>query len=73
MNKQGFYVVQALMSPSPRVSVIIIVESYNVVTGIQESLNLTGFLSGSLEEDEAREILAEFLLCNLLASPPLVK
>ena len=73
MNKQGFYVVQALMSPSPRVSVIIIVESYNVVTGIQESLNLTGFLSGSLEEDEAREILAEFLLCNLLAVPPLVK
>ena len=61
------------MSPSPRVSVIIIVESYNVVTGIQESLNLTGFLSGSLEEDEAREILAEFLLCNLLAVPPLVK
>ena len=73
MNKQGFYVVQALMSPSPRVSVIIIVESYNVVTGIQEPLNLTGFLSGSLEEDEAREILAEFLLCNLLAVPPLVK
>ena len=73
MNNQGFYVVQALMSPSPRVSVIIIVESYNVVTGIQESLNLTGFLSGSLEEDEAREILAEFLLCNLLAVPPLVK
>ena len=65
--------VQALMSPSPRVSVIIIVESYNVVTGIQESLNLTGFLSGSLEEDEAREILAEFLLCILLAVPPLVK
>ena len=61
------------MSPSPRVSVIIIVESYNVVTGIQESLNLTGFLSGSLEEDEAREILAEFLLCVLLAVPPLVK
>ena len=73
MNNQGFYVVQALMSPSPRVSVIIIVESYNVVTGIQESLNLTGFLSGSLEEDEAREILAEFLLCNFLAVPPLVK
>ena len=73
MNKQGFYVVQALMSPSPRVSVIIIVEGYNIATGIQESLNLTGFLSGSLEEDEAREILAEFLLCNLLAVPPLVK
>ena len=31
------------------------------------------FLSGSLEEDEAREILAEFLLCVLLAVPPLVK
>ena len=61
------------MSPSPRVSVIIIVEGYNIATGIQESLNLTGFLSGSLEEDEAREILAEFLLCNLLAVPPLVK
>ena len=73
MNNQGFYVVQALMSPSPRVSVIIIVESYNIVAGIQESLNLTGFLSGSLEEDEAREILAEFLLCNLLAFFPLVK
>ena len=73
MDKDVFYVVQALMSPSPRVSVIIIVESYNVVTGIQESLNLTGFLSGSLEEDEAREILAEFLLCVLLAVPPLVK
>ena len=65
--------VQALTSPSPRVSVIIIVEGYNIATGIQESLNLTGFLSGSLEEDEAREILAEFLLCNLLAVPPLVK
>ena len=61
------------MSPSPRVSVIIIVEGYNIATGIQESLNLTGFLSGSLEEDEARENLAEFLLCNLLAVPPLVK
>ena len=73
MNNQGFYVVQALMSPSPRVSVIILVEDYNVVTGIQESHNLTVFLSGSLEEDEAREILAEFLLCNLLAVPPLVK
>ena len=73
MNKYVFYVVQALTSPSPRVSVIIIVESYNVVTGIQESLNLTGFLSGSLEEDEAREILTEFLLCNFLAVPPLVK
>ena len=73
MNKQGFYVVQALMSPSPRVSVIIIVENYNVATGIQESHSLTVFLSGSLEEDEAREILAEFLLCNLLAVPPLVK
>ena len=73
MNKQGFYVVQALMSPSPRVSVIIIVEGYNIATGIQESLNLTGFLSGSLEEDEAREILTEFLPCNLLAVPPLVK
>ena len=73
MNNQGFYVVQALMSPSPRVSIIITVENYNVVTGIQESHNLTVFLSGSLEEDEAREILAEFLLCNLLAVPPLVK
>ena len=73
MNKQGFYVVQELMSPSPRVNVIILVEDYNVVTGIQESHNLTVFLSGSLEEDEAREILAEFLLCNLLAVPPLVK
>ena len=73
MSKQGFYVVQALMSPSPRVSVIIIVEGYNIATGIQESLKLTVFLSGSLEEDEAREILAEFLLCNLLAVPPLVK
>ena len=73
MNKQGFYVVQALMSPSPRVSVIIIVEDYNVATGTQESHSLTVFLSGSLEEDEAREILAEFLLCNLLAVPPLVK
>ena len=61
------------MSPSPRVSVIIIVEGYNIATGIQESLNLTGLLSGSLEEDEAREILTEFLLCNLLAVPPLVK
>ena len=61
------------MSPSPRVSVIIIVEGYNIATGIQESLNLTGFLSGSLEEDEAREISAEFLLCNLLVPPPLIK
>ena len=61
------------MSPSPRVSVIIIVESYNVVTGIQESLNLAGFLSGSLEEDDAREILAEFLLCIFFGRPPSCK
>ena len=61
------------MSPSPRVSVIILVEDYKVVTGVQESFNPTMFLSGSLEEDEAREILAEFLLCNLLAVPPLLK
>ena len=61
------------MSPSPRVSVLILVEDYNVVTGVQESHNLTVFLSGSLEEDEAREILAEFLLSVLLAVPPLVK
>ena len=65
--------VQALTSPSPRVDVIILVENYKVATDVQESLNLTVFLSGSLEEDEAREILAEFLLCNLLAVPPLVK
>ena len=65
--------VQALTSPSPRVDVIILVENYNVVAGVQESHKLTVFLSGSLEEDEAREILAEFLLCNLLAVPPLVK
>ena len=65
--------VQALTSPSPRVDVIILVENYNVVAGVQESHKLTVFLSGSLEEDEAREILAEFLLCNLLALPPLVK
>ena len=43
------------------------------MAGVQESYKLTVFLSGSLEEDEAREILAEFLLCNLLAVPPLVK
>ena len=61
------------MSPSPRVDVIILVKDYNVMTGIQESHKLTVFLSGSLEEDEAREILAEFLLCVLLAVPPLVK
>ena len=73
MNNQGFYVVQALMSPSPRVSVIIFVEGYTVATGIQESHTLTVFLSGSLDEDEAREILAEFLLCDLLVVPPLVK
>ena len=73
MDKDVFYVVQALMSPSPRVNVIILVEGYNVVAGIQESHTLIVFLSGSLEEDEAREILAEFLPCNLLALPPLVK
>ena len=73
MDKDVFYVVQALMSPSPRVNVIILVESYNVVAGIQESHKLTVVLSGSLEQDEAREILAEFLLCNLFAVPPLVK
>ena len=61
------------MSPSPRVDVIILVEKYNVVAGVQESHKLTVFLSGSLEEDQAREILAGFLLCNLLAVPPLVK
>ena len=65
--------VQALTSPSPRVDVIILVENYNVVAGVQESHKLTVFLSGSLEEDEVREILAEFLLCNLLVVPPLVK
>ena len=65
--------VQALTSPSPRVDVIILVENYNVLAGVQESHKLTVFLSSSLEEDEAREILAEFLLCNLLAVPPLVK
>ena len=65
--------VQALTSPSPRVDVIILVENYSPVAGVQESHKLTVFLSGSLEEDEAREILAEFLLCNLLAVPPLVK
>ena len=65
--------VQALTSPSPRVDVIILVENYSSVAGVLESHKLTVFLSGSLEEDEAREILAEFLLCNLLAVPPLVK
>ena len=65
--------VQALTSPSPRVDVIILVENYSSVAGVQESHNLTVFLSGSLEEDEAREILAEFLLCNLLAALPIVK
>ena len=65
--------VQALTSPSPRVDVIILVENYSSVAGVQESHKLTVFLSGSLEEDEAREILAEFLLCNLLALLPLVK
>ena len=65
--------VQALTSPSPRVDVIILVENYSSMAGVQESHKLTVFLSGSLEEDEAREILAEFLLCNLLAVPPLVK
>ena len=65
--------VQALTSPSPRVDVIILVENYSKMAGVQEPHKLTMFLSGSLEEDEAREILAEFLLCNLLAVPPLVK
>ena len=65
--------VQALTSPSPRVDVIILVENYSRMAGVQEPHKLTVFLSGSLEEDEAREILAEFLLCNLLAVPPLVK
>ena len=37
------------------------------MAGVQEPNKLTMFLSGSLEEDEAREILAEFLLFNLLA------
>ena len=61
------------MSPSPRVNVIILVEGYNVVVGIQESHTLTVFLSGSLEEDEAREILVEFFLLYPLSLPPLVK
>ena len=53
--------VQALTSPSTRVDVIILVENYSPVVGVQESHKLIVFLSGSLEEDEAREILAEFL------------
>ena len=65
--------VQALTSPSPRVDVIILVENYSKMAGVQEPHKLTMFLSGSLEEDEAREILAEFLLCDFLAVPPLVK
>ena len=65
--------VQALTSPSPRVDVIILVENYSKMAGVQELHTLTVFLSGSLEEDEAREILVEFLLCDLLAVPLLVK
>ena len=65
--------VQALTSPSPRVDVIILGKGYSKMAGAQELHTLTVFLSGSLEEDEAREILAEFLLCNLLAVPPLIK
>ena len=65
--------VQALTSPSPRVDVIILVEIYSKMAGVQEPHKLTMFLSGSLEEDEAREIFVEFLLCDLLAVPLLVK
>ena len=65
--------VQALTSPSPRVDVIILGKGYSKMAGAQELHTLTVFLSGSLEEDEAREILAEFLLCNLLAVALIVK
>ena len=65
--------VQALTSPSPRVDVIILVENNSQTAGVQETHNLTVFLSGSLGEDEAREILVEFLLCDLLAVPSIVK
>ena len=65
--------VQALTSPSPRVDVIILVENYSKMAGVQELHTLTVFLSGPLEEDEAREILVEFLLCDLLALPLLVQ
>ena len=65
--------VQALTSPSPRVDVIILGKDYSKMAGAQELHTLTMFLSGSLEEDEAREILVEFLLCDLLAVPLLVK
>ena len=41
------------MSPSPRVDVIILVECYKVMAGVQMTHNSHCFLSGSLEEDEA--------------------
>ena len=65
--------VQALTSPSPRVDVIILGKDYSKMAGVQELHTLTVFLSGSLEEDEAREILVEFLLCDFLAVPSIVK
>ena len=65
--------VQALTSPSPRVDVIILGKGYSKMAGAQELHTLTVFLSSSLEEDEAREILAEFLLCVFLTSLPHVK
>ena len=65
--------VQALTSPSPRVDVIILGKDYSKMDGVQELHALTMFLSGSLEEEEAREVFSEFLLCDLLAVPLLVK
>ena len=65
--------VQALTSPSPRVDVIILGKDYSKMAGVQELHTLTVFLSGSLEEDEAREIFVEFLLCDLLVVVLIVK
>ena len=60
--------VQALTSPSPRVDVIILGKGYSKMADAQELHTVTVFLSGSLEEDGAREILVEFLLYDLFLS-----
>ena len=65
--------VQALTSPSPRVNVIILGKDYSKMAGVQELHTLLVFLSGFLEEDEAREIFVEFSLCDLLVLPSIVK
>ena len=61
------------MSPSPRVDVIILVECYKVMAGVQMTHNSHYFLSGSLEEDEAWRDFGRVFAVYFLVINPLVK